>query len=357
MSQNDDLLDNSLFSTIFSLLMPSKREEALEKLTESGLINESSIEHWKTELSDPRYNERTLNMVLAPLKIMVSRMSEKIGGETESNKTRELYSRLVFVLHSTGNLDFINYETITNRSFMDFGAGVYSTASNAIVLYANGYARAVAYEPFPIDVDFAVESVAQTIKWLHLRPDDFIFSGISKTDMKRRLADLDFSDVEAQMNLLNQGKIQCAKFGGVEIMNSLPEGGHEYFDVISSNSVLEHVQDLEKEMIRQHEILKTDGVCVHTVDFSDHRAINARDTTHVFQMYYDGVLMGINGLRPSEMEEIFARSGFAGNKINFVNTPAGYVSDFDRMLPRFARFSPEELSVWVNSYVLTKRPS
>lgn len=344
-----------MFSTVLSMLQPSERESALREMIAKGLINENSLKYWEDELSNAKYGIRNINMELVRLKIMLGRMSESIGGETESKKTEGIVERLIVILTNTRGRDFIDYDSIKGRTLLDFGAGVYSPMSVSIVYYANGYSKAVAYEPFPLDIDFVAESVAQTVKWIMMNPAKYNFSGISNSDMKKRLADLDFSNIRGQLEKLERREITRACFGGVDLATSLQDQEELSFDLITSNSVIEHIQDLELEVGRQHRILKNDGICVHTIDYTDHRVTDAGDYVHPFQMYFDGALSGINGLRPSQVESIFEKRGFVGTKINFLSAPAEYVSNGNEIVPMFAKFPVDELLVMVNSYVLEKR--
>jgi SAM-dependent methyltransferase len=340
-------------SLLLDLLYPAQRSEALDQLRASGFINDQTLPTWAAELGQARYQSRLLNFVLAPEKIRLDRELEQLGGELTRKKTGEIVQRLLKLLDASGRAVFGQHDAIGHRTVLDFGAGVYSPLSTSIVLYANGYQQAIACEPFPIHVDFAAASVAQTLQWLMLDPGALCFSGIAPQALRQRLALLDLHDLPARLEAFNAGTLERLDLHGVVLVKSLQHQSADSVDLVFSNSTLEHVQDLPLELQRHHRALRDDGICVHTVDFSDHRAIGTG--LHIFQMYYDGVLDGINGWRPPQLERAFQAAGFAGVKLPQLSTPVGYVHAGQALRPPFAGFSDEELSVWVTSYVLSKR--
>jgi SAM-dependent methyltransferase len=334
------------------LLLPTHREQALQRLRALELINGDTLPRWVEEFRREEYGSRLVHQLLAETKLTVDQHVEVYGGELSSRKTSGIVERLVNLLKVTDQNRFVRQDSIRGSTTLDFGAGQYSSLSSSIVLFANGYKQAIAHEPFPIEVDFVVSSAMQTLQWLTLDPAPFVFSGIDHSEMKQRLAQLDFEKLAERLAAFKQGKATTIDFNGVVLSKSLAHQTAASVDLIFSNSTLEHVGDLPAEIRHQYEILKRDGRCVHTVDFSDHRAIGTK--MNAFEMYYDGVFDNINGLRPSQMEAIIARTGFQGTMIESLSVPAGYLPSARQMVAPFSGMSIDDLSVWVKSYVLNK---
>jgi len=340
-----------IFAT--DILFPEKRTQALEQMQKLGFINEDTLPKWNAELSQKKYHRRLINYIIASLKIRIDNELEYYGGELTKQKTLDIFGNVIQALSAADRNSFFQYNTIRQLTAMDFGAGVYSTLSASIVLFANGYRKVIAHEPFPIDIGCVIASIAQTMQWLIFEPSTFNFSGINNKELKQRLSILDFEQVASKLEQFNRNAVDSVDFSGVVLTKKMTSTEPNSVDLIFSNSVIEHVKDLSAELVFHKNILTRDGVCVHTVDFGDHRSHGTG--LHNFQMYYDGVLDDINGLRPSQLEKVLFNAGFEGIKLHKLSVPKGYINHTEKILKPFADFTIEELSVWVNSYVLSKR--
>ncbi len=334
------------------LLFPEQRMQSLQTLKARGLVDDGTLAAWNAELAHADYGPRLVHQRVAAAKIELDRQVEAARGELSSAKTLAIIDRLVRILRATGHEGVLKAEAAAGRTALDFGAGLWSPLSSSIVMFANGFGRAIAHEPFALEPEYATASVLQTLKWLALEPARFDFSGIGRVAMRNRLACLDFEGLPERLAAFGQGSEPRLDFGGVVLSRSLEGLAPGSVDLVFSNSVLEHVADLPTELARQHRLLSAAGLAVHTVDFSDHRSIGTG--RHVFQMYHDGVLENINGLRPSQVERLFAAAGFHGDALDGAATPPGYVGEPAALRPPFNGFGERELSVWVRSYVLRK---
>lgn len=347
---------DSLFSVLTDLLLPETRVSALNTLAQQGFLDDGVMPKWVEELSRRRYQPRYLSGLVVQEKLRVDYALRQVGGELTPVKTRAILDNFVRALMACGVAPQPSPAVAEGRRILDFGAGVWSSLSSSIVLYANGFLQAEAFEPFPVDPGMVTESVFQTVRWLMEDPAAYAWFGAAPRDIKARLCDLDLSGLEERLVRFNERQVDAVSLGPVVLRNSLDGVADATYDYIFSNSVLEHVQDFPGMLRRQHALLKPDGVCVHTIDFSDHRANDGdRETTNSFQLYYDGILDEINGLRPSEVEILFGQGGFNGAKVNVMSAPEGYV-DLDAVQGRYRGFSEADLSVVVNSYVLRKQP-
>ncbi|WP_159107267.1 methyltransferase domain-containing protein [Azospirillum sp. B4] len=343
----------SLISMLMDLAAPETRAAGLAELQSQGYLTPELQDVWTAELSKPRYTSRHLSGIIAPERVRIQKLLRQVGGELTAVKTQTVIANFSRALEFAGHGHRLEAARIRQSRILDFGSGVWSSLSAAIMLYAIGFAQADAFEPFPIGPDMVTESVFETIRWLYETPASFALLGGTPQEMKQRVAALDFTDLEEKLTRLNDGP-GVVSFGPVRLFNNtdMMENGH--YDLVCSNSVLEHVEDMPGSLARQREILKDDGVCVHTVDFTDHRAIAPdQDIADSFQMYYDGILDEVNGLRAGDMEALFILGGFQGATVHLVTAPEGYV-DQSRVVERFAHYSLSDLSAAVNSYVLTK---
>lgn len=345
---------SSLMSTLGDLLSPAARSAALDELERSGLLDGPSASAWRTELGRPLYAREYASGLLSRELVKLRAVVEDIGGELSRTKTTNILSNVLSTLVAGGRTDLIAADRIGDFRVLDFGAGVWSSLSASLVLFANGYKTADAFEPFPIDPDMVADGVFATIRHLAEFPRELTPLGATPDAVRRRIAGLDLENLRARLARLADGEVSVVDLGGVALRRDLAEVADGYYDVIFSNSVFEHVDDVPGSLARQRKMLSDQGALAHTIDFSDHRALSPiRTESDVFQLYYDGVLEEINGLRPSRFEALFREAGLAGVRINRVRAPEGYVRP-DRLVPAFADHAIDDLSVVVNSYALRK---
>ncbi|WP_186454914.1 class I SAM-dependent methyltransferase [Nitrospirillum amazonense] len=345
----------SLISMMMDLAAPETRESGLAELESTGYLTPVLRQVWTVELARPKYANRYLTGIVSQEKVRIEKLLRQVGGELTAVKTRAVINNFSQALQVCKQEHRLDPDRIRRSRILDFGAGVWSSLSASIILYAIGFEQADAFEPYPVSPDMVAESVFQTIRWLYDTPDAFAVFGATPATMKQRVAALDFSGLEEKLDGLNAGGPRVIDFGPVRLFNNTDMMDNGYYDLVCSNSVLEHVEDMRGALARQREILKDDGACVHTVDFTDHRAISAdrEDIEHSFHMYYDGILDEVNGLRAGDLESLFVLSGFHGSVVRLMAAPHGYI-DHTRLHPRFAHYSPADLAAAVSSYVLTK---
>jgi SAM-dependent methyltransferase len=73
--------------------------------------------------------------------------------------------------------------------------------------------------------------------------------------------------------IFNKNKIEYICGKGIEENAKIK--GKGYYDIIFSNSVMEHVQDVDKAFKAMDHLLKKGGLMVHSIDFKDHGMFTA----------------------------------------------------------------------------------
>lgn len=327
---------------------------ALQALTQAGLLDPQARLRWEAELAHPRW-QRQRHDLHARAKLLADARAAHAGKLSVSEPLAVL-AQLAPLVQLAVRLGFdADLARLQQRTVMDLGSGLYYPLSSSVLLHLNGFGRAVAFEPFPVKPDYAAASLMALVRAVFETPGRFCLFGQSPQGLKRRLAELDLEDLPGRFEQLNRGEVDRVDLGAVQLFQreaALPE---DSVDLLFSNSVLEHIPDLTQALQWHRRLLKPSGWCCHTVDFADHRYY-FDPALNVMQMYYDGVLDEINGLRPHQMEAAFAAAGFACWKVPKLHLPEQAI---DRDRPRqglYAELPPADLFEWVNGYVLRPSP-
>jgi SAM-dependent methyltransferase len=133
-------------------------------------------------------------------------------------------------------------------------------------------------------------------------------------------------------------------------------------DIIYSFSVLEHVRDLRGLLEESARVLRTGGLCIHTIDLRDHYNLGAGEDWLAFLRFDDrqwdrmtsARFAWCNRLRAPELRDLFAE---LFEIVEFTTEPADLPDGFDHetIAPRFRRFDAGELSVATVSVVARRR--
>jgi len=338
---------------LLELLFGTAREPALEALLTQGLLDNLTLPHWHEALQRLDASSAARRDLSAAAKLLVDPLIAA-EGLLSTCEPLAVIGNLLCLLdaarqHAPAGLP----GEPGTMTVLDYGAGIYYPLSSAMILFANGYGRVIAYEPFELNVDYVVASVWELIRAMFASPAAFAIGGGDAMALKQSLACLDFSDLAAKLTRLNRREVDLVDLGGVSLTHSRDCLAPGSIDLIFSNSVLEHVDDLAAEIDWQRQLLRPGGLCLHTVDFADHRYYFDKQL-HLFEMYYDGVLDGINGLRPSQMEAVFRTAGLAGLKLARIDAPADLLAQPRQRVAPYAELAEADLLEWVNGYILQK---
>lgn len=337
---------------VLELLFGADPEAALAGLRSAGFIDAGNLPRWQAELARPQYR-RGRDDLVATAKLMLDPLAAA-SGKLSCKEPLAVLGNLQPLLAAAGRLIGPG-PALEGATVLDYGAGIFYSLSSAVILYANGCREAIAYEPFALQRAHIVASLHELLRAMLVDPARFCLFGQSPLQLKTRLASLELGGVEAGLQALEAGESEDLSLGGVRLIKSRAALAPASVDLVFSNSVLEHVDSLADELAWQRQLLRPQGLCCHTVDFVDHRHYYDR-SVHPLAMYGDGVLDGINGLRPSQMEALFLAAGFECLKMQRLSLPAALHLPAEQSLaPRFAALSRHDFYEWINGYVLRPR--
>jgi hypothetical protein len=184
-------------------------------------------------------------------------------------------------------------------------------------------------------------------------PEEFIFSGVSIDEFIGRLKTLIVPSLYSKIKTLNNDVDEILNLGGLTFVRKLSNIPRKMVNLHFSNAVLEHIVDIDGFLIDLREIIATDSIGIHVVDFLDHRHYNDKSISPV-QKYFDGILDEINGFAPSELESIFLKLKWSMEKINALRIPEKYItSSSGEMIDRYKKFSIDDLTQHINFYKIT----
>lgn len=340
---------------IIAHLFSSDPKETLNALAQRALINKETLPFW-IKLLQEADGKNKANLV-AQSKLLIDQLAEE-DSKFSTKDAAQILKNLRVLLDLAVNQSLfpqLKQENLKALTALDFGCGIFSPLVVSILLYANGFKRVIALDPFEYREDYAKETTLEIIKKAFASPNDFIFSDIRAEDFKARLASLDFSNLDQKLSQLNQNEISVIDLGGVELTRSESTIAENSIDLMFSNSVLEHLPEIATTLQWWHKILTERGIACHTVDFADHRYYFDRINNHPFQKYFDGILKDINGLTPSQMEAEFSAQQFAVHKLNKLSLPEHMLNVQQQIVDGYKDVPQAELCEWVNGYLLVKQ--
>jgi hypothetical protein len=124
-------------------------------------------------------------------------------------------------------------------------------------------------------------------------------------------------------------------------------------DLQFSNSVLEHVTQLQADFLTLRNKISKCGLGLHVVDYLDHRHYFDSNISPI-EKYYDGELAGINGMLPPQLEAEVCSAGWDLKKYTAKRLPTElFSSDLRQMLPEIRSVPQHILTEHLNYYLLT----
>lgn len=336
------------YEVLWDLLFSEDRAGALEQLNLSGLIESSQRDRWNQFLSPLIPGSRAWQNSVNHFHLKTCDEIEK-SSYLSTKSPLEITRNLRTAAASFGvNLNDI--AQLRGHVFLDYGSGVYRPFNAAMILYCNGVDQVYAYEPLPLKTEFVYQSYYHMIQLMSSQPDDYIFSGIDKSEFMSRLKTFLVDSLREKIQYLNATPDSQMKFGGVTFFRAIEQMPANSVDYHFSNAVLEHVEDINKYMTELRRVTRATSLGFHIVDFLDHRYYDDKNVSPM-EKYFDGTLQEINGLTPSSLEQKICEAGWALQKIQALRIPERYVTEDPR--PRVTQYSHQsldELTEHINFY-------
>ena len=331
------MIPENLLITIGRLLLPERRAEAIQELKDAGVLTTETERILADLLAGGWYTNRTLFAKLAPVKIELDAWIRN----HRFNQFRPTYALDAIEMYARGQPDILTHGWLAGKDVMDFGAGRFSPASLAIVLYANGARTVTAFEPAGWSIDHATTAMRELVAGIMMSPQTYCLPGCpSSEEIRRRLCDIRF----------NISSDDVVDLGPIRLIRRFDFAHHESaFDLVLSRSVLEHVKSFDTEIANHLTILKPGGVSINRVDFTDHRHWEPQNSP--FGFYADGVTCGCNLLRVSDLDRA-ARASGALYEIKDANLVAEAVVRRKPLLERFAAYEMDSLRTSAATLVL-----
>lgn len=227
-------------------------------------------------------------------------------------------------------------ESIEGRQILEFGAGTRNACSLAALLLANGASRVVCYEPGRVQIRQTRLAYDELLAEVLKAPGRFTLAGGDPEWVSSRALDL------------LRGELPSIVASPEEVI-----GRSREYDMVISNHVLEHVEDLDRELQFVSEITVQSAVQVHRVDFRDHRIFSDPRGGHsMLEFYRDGNLTTCNGLRASDVEAAFDRAGWEAVRTAEERVAPDVVPQVGCAL--FAKYGEDDLAVATADWVATR---
>jgi hypothetical protein len=236
---------------------------------------------------------------------------------------------------------------IEGKSYFDLGCGEHNPYGMSALMYLNGAEQTVALDLDPAEprrsaevlADFLMECLAEPEAWNRqgLAPDSFL-SRVRRFNLKALRA----GDLAAGLAGLPLRHLQA------NVLDAVTDGLQ--VDLMSSRSVLEHVDHFPKVAARLAGMMKPGGLAYHTIDLVDHRAYTDPGHCHYWSFlaegddYNDRQPYGfVNRLRATEIRRCFEQAGFEILRydVDRQPMPEGFRA---KLTDKFAGPSDEELS-------------
>ncbi|EKD09730.1 methyltransferase domain-containing protein [Limnospira platensis] len=337
----------NLCKHLAQLLVPKEREKTIETLVKLGVIGQDSAEKLTRALDRPAYGERGMSRSILDAKMVIDAyVSEHRFSAFSASKYKDQLNLLITASDSVLTHRIWDYQNLRGKTVLDFGSGQYNPIGLSLILYVNGADNVLALEPGNIDSRSAYYAAQEIVKTILFNPDVFNFSGIDNDEMKRRLITLDLRNISA---FLDEKPDYPIDLGGVSFINNINYVTEESLDLVVSISVLEHIQDLESELVRQRHLMSDRGVGIYIVDFSAHNKKSKRYDP--FSVLYGGKHPSLNLLRASDIRELLENAGFFVQETDILKGKRENI-DKARLHKRFRSYSIDDLCVRRSTFVV-----
>jgi SAM-dependent methyltransferase len=236
-------------------------------------------------------------------------------------------------------------ESFRGLTVVDLGCGSLNPFTLSFLFVLLGASRAYAIDLEPIqDEPRAVRALADVAAWLLVDSARLIGSRVELVDVVQRLQAFDLPAIErGERAGVPPDRLQYLQESITEL--SLADGE---VDLITSVSVLEHVDDIDATLASLQRVTAVGGRGHHVVDFVDHRLYGGDVTDPLAFLRIDtkdALVHGSNRLRIGQLRAAFERHGFEVERVVPCRTDT--VTDADRatFVEPFRSMPLDELSM------------
>lgn len=237
--------------------------------------------------------------------------------------------------------------------FIDFGCGPHNPLDIAVVLYINGAAEGISVDIRPpTDPRQSAVALYDLIAECLTLPERWHWGGVDIDEFLRRAHRFDREALRSGDLWGGLGTAQCRHVVGDDWQKE-----HD-IDAIVSQSVLEHIHDLDGVIAAMSTVMRPGGVMLHRIDMRDHRRRTWGDGG-INRWYFltsddEHSRSHCNRVRVSQFEALFERHGF--EVVDYGADEAEPPAELRaKLLPQFQGLSDRDLrTVWAR-YLVRRR--
>lgn len=253
-------------------------------------------------------------------------------------------------------LDRVPPSDLEGRTVVDLGAGSLNPFAFGFMLLMLGARRAYAVDLDGVqDVERALRALATAAGWLLVDPGRV--TGRHSIEARSVLDNLDGFDLQ-QLAAGSPGGVAADRLiylqESIETL-SLEDGEA---DVVSSVSLLEHVDDIQGIVDSLWRITKPGGLGFHVVDFVDHRLYGGQVKSPFDFLTIassDSVVHGCNRVRRGQLRALFERRGFVVERVDVCRTDPLEEDEQRLFVEPYRTMSMEDLMVTCARFIV-RRP-
>jgi len=241
--------------------------------------------------------------------------------------------------------NILSPSSIINKKIMDFGCGNVNPLAISSLFFLNG-----ASDVFAIDIvrnkdDSIIASrLLELLLDVSINPSRYTYFNNSKIKI---LSNLELFNFDELLNGNWRAGIKHTTIKYLVIDSKMYTKYIDYLDTIVSYTVLEHVMPFRENMKRLTELLQSNGMMYHRVDFSDHDRKIDKSKTAAWKFLCSNDVRcakSCNRIRYSEMIDIMNTLGLTLVKSN--KREANIPEDLrKKLLPQFAHIKEDDLKI------------
>jgi hypothetical protein len=259
----------------------------------------------------------------------------------DDGSNRWLHHRWVRIFEEM--FDVVGDDVRPRRGFhaVCFGAGSRNPLALPLLLFLGGSARVHVVDP-----ELAADTEDWRLRWglqeLALR---ILVGDVVSRHFVRPTSDMN-AMVDLRTLFFGADVASALRAGAIQIVGTTLEDARiapRTVGLVTSRSVLEHVNDPDRCFDTFAAMMDIGGVMYHDIDFTAH------DARGPFVFYYNGrgaapslAGEGLNGLRLGDYLRAFTDRGFDSRIVKRTVLP-DHVVDRSRLLPRYGAYSDEDL--------------